>query len=176
MPKRPNSVVYTFEKNTHCGTENLILASVFNKGKVVLKNSAEEPEVDNLIECLNDMGAKIKRTEPRTIEILGVKPLLRGVETTSIPDRLEMATALVLSIMNGGDIVVKNAIPKLLNKFIKTLNDTGVEISFKKNIAKIIKIRNPLKPVNITTAIYPGFMTDCQPIITILLDSMAKGE
>src|SRR3989344_7166679 len=57
MPARPNSVTYTFEKNTHCGTENLILASVFNNGKVILKNAAQEPEVDNLIKCLNDMGA-----------------------------------------------------------------------------------------------------------------------
>src|SRR3989339_943864 len=126
MPTQPNSVTYTFEKNTHCGTENLILASVFNKGKVVLKNSAEEPEVDNLIECLNEMGAKVKRVEPRTIEITGVKPFLNGVETTSIPDRLEAATALVLSIMTGGQIAVKNATPALLDKFIQALNKMGI--------------------------------------------------
>jgi len=176
MPKRPKSTVYTFEKNTHCGTENLILASVFNRGKITLKNAAEEPEVDNLIECLNDMGAKIKRVEARVIEITGVKPFLNGVETTSIPDRLEAATALVLSAMTGGQIVVKNAVPKLLGKFIKALADIGVEVNFKNNVARIKKIKSPLKPINITTDIHPGFVTDWQPIITLLLVSMAKGK
>lgn len=176
MPKRPKSVVYTFEKNTHCGTENLILASIFNRGKILLKNAAEEPEVDNLIECLNDMGAKIKRIEPRVIEITGVKPFLNGVSATSIPDRLEAATALALSIMTGGKIVVKNAVPALLDKFINVLNDIGVEINFKNNVARISKIRNPLKPTKITTDIHPGFVTDWQPIITLLLATMAKGE
>ena len=176
MPQRPNSAVYTFEKNTHCGTENLILASVFNRGKIILKNAATEPEVDNLIECLNDMGAKIKRIESRTIEIAGVKPFLKGVEITSISDRLEAATALILSIMNGGQIAVKNAAPALLDEFIQTLNQMGVEIIFKNNVAKIIKIKNPLKPVNITTDIHPGFVTDWQPIITLLLAYMSKGE
>ena len=176
MPKRPKSTVYTFEKNTHCGTENLIMASVFNSGKVVLKNSAQEPEVDNLIECLNDMGAKIKRIEPRIIEIIGVKPFLNGVTATSIPDRLEAATALVLSVMTGGHIVVKNAIPSLLEKFVGALSDIGVEVNFKNNIAKIKKIKNPLKPTNITTDIHPGFVTDWQPLITLLLAYMSKGK
>ncbi len=176
MPQRPNPIIYTFEKNTHCGTENLILASIFNSGKVTLKNAAEEPEVNNLIECLNEMGAKIKRVEPRTIEITGVKPFLNGVETTSIPDRLEAATALTLSIMTGGHIVVKNAIPALLDKFIQALNKMGVEISFKNNTAKITRIKNPLKPINVTTDTHPGFLTDWQPIITLLLTYMAKGE
>ncbi len=176
MPQRPKSLVYTFEKNTHCGTENLILASIFNGGKVILKNAAEEPEVDNLIECLNEMGAKIKRVEPRTIEITGVKPFLKGVETTSIPDRLEAATALALSVMTGGQIVVKNAVPAFLDKFIQALNKMGVEISFKNNVAKITKIENPLKPINITTDTHPGFLTDWQPITTLLLTYLAKGE
>ena len=152
------------------------MASVFNRKKVTLKNAAEEPEVDNLIECLNDMGAKIKRVAPRTIEIEGVKPFLSGVITTSIPDRLEAATALILSTMNGGNIIVKGAVPKLLEKFTKALNDVGVEISFKKNIAKINKIKIPLKPINITTDIHPGFVTDWQPIFTLLLAYMSKGE
>ncbi|OGI95210.1 hypothetical protein A2917_00975 [Candidatus Nomurabacteria bacterium RIFCSPLOWO2_01_FULL_42_17] len=176
MPRRPKSAVYTFEKNTHCGTENLILASVFNSGKIILKNAAEEPEVDNLIKCLNEMGAKIKRIEPRAIEIIGVKPFLNGVETTAIPDRLEAATALVLSVMTGGHIVVKNAVPALLNKFTSALGDMGVEISFKNNVARIKKINYPLKPTNITTEMHPGFVTDWQPLITLLLASMAKGE
>ena len=176
MPKRPKSTIYTFEKNTHSGTENLILASVFNEGKVILKNAAAEPEVDNLINCLNDMGAKIKRIEQRTIEIIGVTPLLRGVNAYSIYDRLEAATAIILSIMTGGNITVKNVSRELLEPLIETLKKIGVEIGFKKNTAKINKINKPLKPTEIITDWYPGFMTDWQPLMTLLLAYMAKGK
>ena len=122
------------------------------------------------------MGAKIKRVEPRTIEIIGVKPFLHGAIATSIPDRLEAATAIVLSVLTGGHIIVKGSVPKLLEKFTAVLADMGVEISFKKNIAKITKIKKPLKPKNITTDIHPGFVTDWQPIITLLLACMAGGD
>jgi len=176
MPLRPKSTVYTFEKNTHCGTENLILASVFNEGKVVLKNSAQEPEVDNLIESLNLMGAKIKRVEPRVIEIQGVEPLLKGAEVVSIPDRLEAATALVLSIMTGGNISVKNVREEHLKLFINTLKEIGVEVGFKKNTARIVRVNKILKPTEITTDWYPGFATDWQPLITLLLAYMSEGK
>ncbi len=176
MPLRPRSTTYTFEKNTHCGTENLILASVFNEGKVVLKNAAQEPEVDNLIDCLNQMGAKVERVEARVIEITGVKPFLRGANITSVYDRLEAATALVLSIMTGGHIKVKNASWELLLPLLSVLKNMGVEVGFKKNIATILKISKPLKPVEIVTDWHPGFMTDWQPLITLLLAYMAKGK
>jgi len=176
MPIRPNSVIYTFEKNTHCGTENLILASVFNNGKVVLKNAAEEPEVDNLIETLNQMGARIKRIENRVIEIQGVEPFLHSVEISSMFDRLESATALVLSVMHGGQIVVENIQAEFLQPFLKILQVIGVEIIFEKNFAKIIKINYPLKPADIITAPHPGFVTDWQPPMTLLLAYLAKGK
>jgi len=176
MPIRPNSVIYTFEKNTHCGTENLMLASVFNNGKVVLKNVAEEPEVDNLIDTLNQMGAKIKRIENRVIEIEGVEPFLHSVETTSMFDRLEAATALVLSVMHGGQIVVENIQAEFLKPFLKILQAIGIEIIFEKNLARIIKINYPLKPAEIITAPHPGFVTDWQPPMTLLLAYLAKGK
>lgn len=176
MPLRPKSTVYTFEKNTHCGTENLILASVFNDGKVVLKNAAQEPEVDNLIECLNAMGAKIKRTEQRVIEVIGVKPFLKGANVYSVYDRLEAATALVLSVMTGGQIQVKNVSFEPLKQFLLVLKIIGVEIVIKQNTAKILKINKPLKPTSIETDWHPGFMTDWQPLITLLLAYMAKGK
>jgi len=176
MPIRPNSVTYTFEKNTHCGTENLILVSIFNNGKVILKNAAEEPEVDNLIETLNQMGAKIRRIESRVIEIQGIEPFLHSVEISSIFDRLEAATALVLSIMHGGRIIVENVQPEFLKPFLKILQEIGVEIIFEKNLARIIKINYPLKPAEIMTAPHPGFVTDWQPIMTLLLAYLAKGK
>ncbi|MBI2610300.1 UDP-N-acetylglucosamine 1-carboxyvinyltransferase [Candidatus Giovannonibacteria bacterium] len=176
MPTRPKSATYTFEKNTHCGTENLILASVFNQGAVTLKNAAEEPEVDNLIKCLNDMGAKIKRVESRVIEINGVEPLLKGAEASSIYDRLEAATAIILSVMTGGGIEIENASKELLEPLIKVLKEIGVEVKFDGNTAKIVKIASPLKPANIITDWHPGFMTDWQPLITLLLACMADGK
>ncbi len=176
MPIRPGSTTYTFEKNTHCGTENLILASVFNTGKVTLKNAAQEPEVDNLIKCLNDMGANIKRVEPRVIEIHGVEPFLQAANAASIYDRLEAATALILSAMTGGEIVVKNVFKELLEPLVETLGKIGVDIEFKKDTAKVVKINKPLKPVEIITDWYPGFMTDWQPLITLLLAYMADGR
>lgn len=176
MPARPRSVVYTFEKNTHCGTENLILASVFNEGKVVLQNAAEEPEVDNLIEILNDMGAKIKRVEPRVIEIQGVRPFLRGARATSIYDRLEAATAIVLSVLTGGHVEVQNAEKRFLGPFLDVLSEIGVKMEFKKNTARVVKIAKPLKPAEIVTDWHPGFMTDWQPVMTLLLAVMAKGK
>ena len=176
MPRRPKSMTYTFEKNTHCGTENLILASVFNDGKVILKNAAQEPEVDNLIECLNNMGAKIERIEPRVIKINGVEPFLHGANAYSIYDRLEAATAIILSVMTGGNITVKNTSKEFLEPLIETLKKIGVEVSFKKDIAKISKINRPLQPTEIITDWYPGFMTDWQPLITLLLAYMANGK
>jgi UDP-N-acetylglucosamine 1-carboxyvinyltransferase len=176
MKRRPSSTTYTFEKNTHSGTENLILASVFNKGKIILKNSALEPEVDNLIECLNKMGAKIKRKENRIIEIIGVKPFLKKTKISSIPDRLETATALVLSAMNNGNISVKNANRNLIEKFIEVFDEIGIEVKFKNNIAKITKIKKQLKPVRIITGSHPEFITDWQPLITLLLSNLSKGK
>lgn len=176
MPARPRNTTYTFEKNTHCGTENLILASVFNTGKIILKNAAQEPEVDNLIECLNNMGAKIKRVAPRIIEIRGVKPFLKGARAISIYDRLEMATGIILSVITGGNIKVKNARKELLEALLKILKEVGVNVIFKKNTAKILRINNPLKPHEIITAWHPGFMTDWQPLLTLLLAYMASGK
>ncbi len=176
MHGRPKSTTYTFEKNTHMGTENLIVASVFNTGKIILKNSAEEPEVDNLIECLNKMGARIKRVEPRTIEIIGVEPLLHGVEFASMPDRLESATALTLSLLTGGGIKITNSPRKMLEPFVTVLENIGIELNWEGDTVSVSKINLPLKPTAITTNWHPGFVTDWQPLMTLLLATASSGQ
>lgn len=176
MPKRPKGCTYRFEKNTHSGTENLILAAVFNDSKVTLENAAAEPEVDNLIQCLNQMGARIKRTAPRTIEIEGVEPLLRGVEFRSVSDRLETATALTLSALHGGEVIVENAERELVTEYEKFLNDIGIELEWDKDQVSIKSINEPLKPTKIVTAVHPGFMTDWQPLASLLLLVKAEGK
>ncbi len=175
FPRRPKSTTFEFEKNTHMGTENLIVASVFNDGKVILKNAAQEPEVDNLIESLNLMGAKITRIEPRTIEIVGVEPFLKGATITSIFDRLETVTAIVLSIMTGGKISIKNASKPLIEPAMQILEKIGIEFEWTKNEVKIKQISKHIKPAEIITDWHPGFMTDWQPIITLLLATMSEG-
>ena len=175
FPKRPPSITYTFEKNTHMGTENLIVASVFNKGTVTLRNVAQEPEIDNLIECLNSMGAQITRTEPRTIEIKGVEPLLEGCEATAIYDRLESVTALTLSIMTGGNIKVANTPRSMIEPAATILEQIGVTLTWEGDTVAVSSIESPLKPAEIVTDWHPGFVTDWQPIITLLLATMASG-
>lgn len=175
LPKRPASTEYTFEKNTHMGTENLIVASVFNEGTVTLHNAAQEPEVDNLIQCLNAMGAKITRTEPRTIEINGVKPLLAGCEIASIYDRLESVTALVLSIMTGGTVKVADTPRSMIEPAASILEQIGVSLAWEGDTVSVTNINMPLKPTEIVTDWYPGFATDWQPIMTLLLATMASG-
>ncbi|MBI3458744.1 UDP-N-acetylglucosamine 1-carboxyvinyltransferase [Candidatus Azambacteria bacterium] len=176
LPRRPRSTVYRFSKNTHCGTENMILASVFNKGTVTLENAAEEPEVDNLIETLNDMGAKIKRTAFRVIVISGVEPFLQGAQATSIPDRLEIATAIIASILTGGKIKVAQAPKKLVLPFIKFLEEIGVKLSWRGNLCSVQSFSLPLKTTTVTTDWEPGFMTDWQPLATLILAVFSKGK
>jgi UDP-N-acetylglucosamine 1-carboxyvinyltransferase len=176
MPIRPASCTYRFEKSTHCGTENLILASVFNKGNVILENCAQEPEVNNMIETLNAMGAKIKRIQERTIEVKGVKPPLGSCEATSIYDRLEMGTAIILAVLNNGNITIENCDEKLLTVLVDTLQKIGVTLRFHGNKAEVANIELPLKPAEIETDWHPGFMTDWQPLMTMLLGVMSQGR
>src|SRR4029079_3771386 len=94
---RLKGVHYRFDKNTHTGTETLIIAATLASGKTVLENAAQEPEIDELIQMLNSMGAKIKRSKPRTIEIDGVKKL-DGTTFTISPDRNEIVTFAIGAI------------------------------------------------------------------------------
>ncbi len=169
-------MIYHFEKNTHCGTENLILASVFNRGTVTLTNAAEEPEVDNLVDLLNRMGARIQRTEPRTIIIKGVAPFLKSASCTSIPDRLESATALTISILTGGGIKIKNAPQHLIMPFVEFCTQAGVKFSWNRDTVAVRRVPAYLFPATITTNWEPGFMTDWQPLATLLLAVKGKGK
>lgn len=176
MPNRPASCHYRFAKNTHCGTENLILASIFNRGRVILENAAQEPEVDNLIETLNRMGARIKRIAPRTIEITGVRPYLHGAEATSIPDRLEGVTAITASILTGGALRITHLPKMLVVPFSDFCARIGVRLQWKGTTLHVPPFRTPLKPTTITTDWEPGFMTDWQPLATLILAVLTDGR
>ena len=176
IKKKNNSkkeVAYRFEKSTHTGTEILIMVACLLKGtKTTLENAAAEPEIDELINLLNQMGAKILRTKERTIVIEGVDRLT-GTEFTIGPDRNEIVTLAIAAIVTKGDILVKGAQGVDLSPFIQRLElaNGGVE-SQKEGIRFFYK--GELVSVDVGTSIYPGFMTDWQGPWTILM-TQAKG-
>lgn len=164
---------YRFKKNTHTGTETLILSAVLAKGKTVLENAACEPEVDQLIELLNEMGARIKRVRVRTISINGVKKLL-GTTFRIKPDRNEIVTFAIAAVITNGDVLVKGAEDADLLSFLKMLKKTGASFEKKKDGIRFYS-NNNIKQTQVVTAHHPGFMTDWQGPWAVLM-TKAKGE
>lgn len=164
---------YTFEKNTHTGTETLILAAVLAKGKTVLKNAAQEPEIDDLIELLNKMGGRVKRTEPRVIEIEGVEKL-HGATHSIMADRNEAVTFAVISALTGGKIWMENFSLSDMQAFLDVYEKAGGAYEEKDGAVRFY-ISEQLVPVNVTTEPYPGFMTDWQGPWALLM-TQAQGE
>lgn len=162
-----------FSKNTHTGTETLIMAAVLAKGKTVLSNAASEPEVDELIELLNKMGAKVKRISERKIEINGVSKL-HGCHFTIEPDRNEIITFAVAALITEGDILVNDVREKELKTFIAKFKKAGGKVEQQKNGVRFF-YSGALKPTNITTSFHPGFMTDWQGPWAVLM-TKANGK
>lgn len=171
--KQLKGTKYRFEKNSHTGTETLILAAVLAKGKTVLENAAQEPEVDDLIRLLRSMGADIKRTAPRTIVINGVKKL-KGVTWTINPDRNEIVTLAVAAIITEGDIFIKDVKTQNLRTFLKKLKAAGAGFEEKKGGIRFY-YQGDLSSTDVVTSAYPGFMTDWQGPWAILM-AKAKGS
>lgn len=171
--KRLRGVNYRFEKNTHTGTETLILASVLASGKTVLKNAAQEPEVDDLISFLNSMGAQIKRISPRIIVIQGVSKL-HGTRFRIGPDRNEAVTFAIASLITDGDILVKGVRKEELREFLEKLDVIGARFEERENGLRFY-LNGELKSTNVVTSPYPGFMTDWQGPWAVLMTKV-KGE
>lgn len=162
-----HGIAYTFEKNTHTGTETLIMASVLAKGKTVLHNAAEEPEIDDLIELLNSMGANVSRSSKREITIEGVEKL-HGTTFTISPDRNEVVTFAIAAYVTEGDIFIKDAQNVDLKAFLEKLDEA--EAGYEKRDDGIrFFYKNGLSAVDVTTAIHPGFMTDWQAPWAVLM-------
>lgn len=155
-----HGATYRFEKNTHTGTETLIMAAALAADRTVLENAAQEPEVDDLIRLLNSMGAKIKRTKPREIVIDGVRKL-KGTSFEVPPDRNEVVTFAILSALTGGDIRIKNVRIEDVGGFLSKFKEAG-GIWEKKNSSTRFYMKNGIKSSHIVTSSHPGFMTDWQ--------------
>ncbi|SUZ51113.1 uncharacterized protein METZ01_LOCUS3967 [marine metagenome] len=155
-------------------TENIIMAATLANGITTISNAAQEPEVTDLIYCLNKMGAKITGENSSTLIIEGVDRL-SGTEYKICPDRIEAGTYLVAAAITGGCITVNGIEPDSMRSVIGKLIETGADIKTNKNSVKLdMKGRRP-QAVNIRTSAYPNFPTDMQAQF-VALNSIAKGS
>jgi len=155
-------------------TENIIMAATLAKGATTINNAAQEPEVTDLIKCLNKMGAKITGENTSTIVIQGVDHL-SGIDYSICPDRIEAGTYLVAAAITGGKIIVNNIEPDSMRSVIGKLIETGADIQTNQNSIKLdMKGKRP-QPVDIRTSAYPNFPTDMQAQF-MALNSIAEGS
>lgn len=159
--------VYTFDKNTHTGTETMILTAVLAQGQTILKNAAEEPEIDDLITLLNRMGADVKRSGKREITIHGVSSL-HGTEFTISSDRNEIVTFAIAALVTEGNILLKNTTSKGIEAFLQKLDEIGGGYEETPNGLRFFW-KGQLQATDVTTQVYPGFMTDWQAPWAVLM-------
>lgn len=163
---------YRFRKSTHTGTETMIMAAARAKGITILENAALEPEIDDLIEFLNEMGGKIKRRSGRVIKIEGVENL-KGAIHKAMPDRNEAVSYACAALATKGDIIIENAQQKPLWTFLKKVKQAGGNYEVG-GYGIRFWYSQPLKAVDIIAKPHPAFMTDWQPLWTTLM-TQAKG-
>ncbi len=156
-----------FSKISVGATENLITAASFAKGTTFLNNIAIEPEIKDLVNFLNNMGCNIKWTSKRSVKIKGVSQV-REISYSVMFDRIEAGTYMVAAAVTEGNLKIKNIVPKIIQTEINTLKKIGAKIKIKKNEIHIIGNKK-IKSTNIKTAPYPGFPTDLQAQIMVLL-------
>jgi UDP-N-acetylglucosamine 1-carboxyvinyltransferase len=160
---------------TVMGTENALLAAVIARGTTFIENAAREPETDDLIRMLCGMGAQIQRTAEHRLEIQGVDRL-RGVEHTVIGDRLEAGTFAIAAAVTGGDVTIRGVDPVHLGAFLETLGSIGVSFERADGGLRVDGAGTAsYRGTDVETAPYPGFATDLQAPVTVLL-TQADGE
>ncbi len=151
-----------FEKVTVTGTENVMMAASLAEGRTTIHNAAQEPEIDDLAELLNKMGARIRGAGTPTIEIDGVEAL-GSAEHTIIPDRIETGTFIVAAAITGGELEIKSCRPEHLVAVIDKLREAGVDIELlNQSTLKVRRSASGLKAVGVTTEPHPLFPTDMQ--------------
>ena len=156
-----------FDGVTVTGTENLMMAATLAEGRTTLTNVAKEPEIIDLAEMLNSMGAKITGAGSDEIIIDGVNSL-HGSEYSIPADRIEAGTYLTAAAVTNGNITVEGINPKRLMKVIYKLDDAGADITYKKDSISISMNRDRPRPVDVTTAPFPEFPTDMQAQFSVI--------
>ena len=163
-----------FEGVTVTGTENLMMAASLAEGLTTLTNVAKEPEISDLANFLNSMGAKISGAGTDEIRIEGVEELTST--TFKIPaDRIEAGTYLVAAAVTNGKIIINKIDPKRMGSIIETLQKAGAEVNSNGNSISLDMTKDAIKPVDIVTAPFPGFPTDMQAQFTVL-NCIGPGE
>jgi UDP-N-acetylglucosamine 1-carboxyvinyltransferase len=152
---------------TVTGTENLMMAATLASGLTVIENAAREPEVTDLANCLNEMGANISGAGTDTIEIEGVERL-SGTEYSVLPDRIETGTYLVAAAITGGHVRLKHTRANTMDAVLQALREAGAEITVGEDWIELNMHGNRPKAVNVHTAPYPAFPTDMQAQFTAL--------
>jgi UDP-N-acetylglucosamine 1-carboxyvinyltransferase len=153
-------------------TENIMMAAVMAEGETIIDNAAMEPEIVDLSNFLNKLGADIKGAGTSTIRIKGVTKL-GGARHTIIPDRIEAGTFMVAAAISGGDVIIENIITSHIKPVIAKLKEAGCEVMENGDSVRVIGTKN-LKAIDIKTMPYPGFPTDMQAQFMALM-SVCKG-
>ena len=162
-----NGADITFDFPSVGATINIMLAAVKANGQTRIFNAAKEPEIVNVADFLKSMGAKIKGAGTDTIIITGVKKLSKG-NIYTIPDRIEAGTYIIAGALAGEDLVIDKIEPKHLTSLLETLKNMNINYVLEENSIIISKQTN-LLPVNITSSVYPGFVTDLGQTMQTLL-------
>ncbi len=162
-----------FPKVTVSGTHIALMASVLARGTTLIENAAQEPEIGDVADCLNKMGAKITGAGTARIVVEGVARL-HGARHSVLPDRIETGTYAMAVAMTGGDVLLQNARPELLQTALDVLAQTGATITPTNEGIRVARNGSGLDSVEISTAPFPGFPTDLQAQLMALM-TLAKG-
>jgi UDP-N-acetylglucosamine 1-carboxyvinyltransferase len=162
-----------FPKVTVGGTHTALMAAVLAKGTTVIDNAAREPEIGDVADCLNKMGAKVSGAGTSRIVIEGVTKL-HGARHSVLPDRIETGTYAMAVAMTGGDVLLQNARPELLQAALDVIVQSGASVSATNEGIRVSRNGSGIKPVDVTTAPFPGFPTDLQAQLMALM-SRAEG-
>jgi UDP-N-acetylglucosamine 1-carboxyvinyltransferase len=162
-----------FPKATVGGTHTALMAASLATGTTMIENAAREPEIADVAECLNKMGAKISGAGTSRIVIEGV-PKLHGARHAVLPDRIETGTYAMAVAMTGGEVLLQNTRPELLQSALDVLAQAGATVTPTNEGIRIARNGTRLSPVDVTTAPFPGFPTDLQAQLMALM-TLAKG-
>jgi UDP-N-acetylglucosamine 1-carboxyvinyltransferase len=159
---------FAFPKVTVGGTHTAMMAASLANGTTVIDNAAREPEILDVADCLNKMGAKVSGAGTSRIVIEGVSTL-HGARHAVLPDRIETGTYAMAVAMTGGDVLLQNARPELLQAALDVLAQTGTSVTATNEGIRIARNGGALEPVEVITAPFPGFPTDLQAQLMALM-------
>jgi UDP-N-acetylglucosamine 1-carboxyvinyltransferase len=162
-----------FPKVTVSGTHVALMAATLAKGTTVIDNAAREPEIGDVADCLNKMGAKVTGIGTSRLVVEGVAKL-NGTRHAVLPDRIETGTYAMAVAMTGGDVLLQNTRPELLQSALDVLTSTGTTVTATNEGIRIARNGSALLPVDVTTAPFPGFPTDLQAQLMALM-TLANG-